>query len=39
MEIAFANLVEVARVRHGDLAVLRAFTRRERDSVDALRIF
>ena len=39
IEIAFDNLVDVARVRHGDLAVLRAFARRERDSVEALRIF
>jgi Mycothiol maleylpyruvate isomerase N-terminal domain len=39
MELAFANLVDIARVRHGDLAVLRAFTRRERDSAEALRIF
>jgi hypothetical protein len=32
-------LVDVARRRHGDLAVVRALTRRERDVVDALRAF
>jgi hypothetical protein len=31
-------LVDVARLRHGDAAVLRALTRRERDSVGALRV-
>lgn len=31
-------LVEVAILRHGDEAVLRALTRRERDLVDALRV-
>lgn len=31
-------LVEVARLRHGDLAVLRALTRRERDPEGALRV-
>jgi hypothetical protein len=36
--LAIANLVEVALVRHGDTAVLRALTRRERDAVDALRV-
>ena len=39
VDIAFGNLVEIARVRHGDVAVLRAFTRRERDPVEALRVF
>jgi hypothetical protein len=33
------HLVAVARRRHGDPAVIRALTRRERDSVEALRIF
>jgi len=28
----------VARGRHGDVAVLRALTRRERDAVEALRV-
>lgn len=31
-------LVEAARQRHGDAAVLRALTRRERDVTDALRV-
>lgn len=31
-------LVTSARTRHGDVPVLRAFTRRERDDVDALRV-
>ena len=35
---AIAVLVGVARARHGDKAVLRALTRRERDKVDALRV-
>jgi hypothetical protein len=39
VDIVFANLVEVARIRHGDLAVLRAFTRGERDAANALRVF
>lgn len=38
-EQAIALLVEAARARHGDLAVLRALTRRERDDVQALRVF
>lgn len=36
--IAISALVEVARLRRGDLAVLRALTRRERDSIQALRV-
>ena len=36
--MAISTLVEVARVRHGDLPVLRALARRERDSVQALRV-
>jgi hypothetical protein len=28
----------VARIRHGDMAVLRALARRERDTVGALRV-
>lgn len=39
MDIAFGNLLEIARLRHGDTAVLRAFSRRERDPVEALRVF
>jgi hypothetical protein len=31
-------LIEVARVRHGDMPVLRALTRHERDTVQALRV-
>lgn len=37
--MVIAHLVEVSRLRHGDLAVLRALTRRERDHVEALRVF
>ena len=36
--VAIAVLVGVARARNGDLAVLRALTRRERDAGDALRV-
>jgi hypothetical protein len=36
--LAIATLVEVARRRHGDTAVLRALTRRERDDAAALRV-
>ena len=36
--LAITTLVEVARGRHGDVAVLRALTRRERDAVEALRV-
>ncbi|MCA1846284.1 MAG: maleylpyruvate isomerase N-terminal domain-containing protein [Actinobacteria bacterium] len=32
------TLVAVARARHGDTAVVRALTRRERDTVEALRV-
>ncbi len=32
-------LVAIARDRHGDLAVLRALSRRERDTVNTLRVF
>ena len=35
---AIATLVRVARMHRGDLAVLRALTRRERDDVEALRV-
>jgi hypothetical protein len=34
-----ALLLEICRQRHGDMAVIRAFARRERDVVDALRVF
>ena len=37
-KIAIDVLVDVARIRHGDMAVLRALARRERDPVAALRV-
>ena len=36
--LVITNLVDVARLRHGDAAVVRALTRRERDTVEALRV-
>lgn len=39
LALAIDNLVDVARFRHGDMAVLLAMARRERDEVDALRVF
>ncbi len=36
--VAIGTLVDLARFRHGDAAVLRALARRERDAVDALRV-
>jgi len=39
LDLALPYLLEVGRLRSGDLAVLRAFTRRERDLAGALRIF
>ena len=38
MDAALAALVDVSRRRHGDTAVLRALTRRERDATNALRV-
>lgn len=38
LQIAIAVLVDAARVRHGDRAVLHALGRRELDKVDALRV-
>jgi uncharacterized protein (TIGR03083 family) len=38
-ELGLRTLVDVARARHGDAAVLVALARRERDHVDALRVF
>jgi hypothetical protein len=38
-EIAIPHLVSVARMMHGDRAVLMALSRRERDEVNALRVF
>ena len=37
-ESAIRTLVDVARSRHGDLAVLRALARRERGDIEALRV-
>ena len=37
--LVITTLVEVARLRHGDSAVVRALCRRERDSAEALRVF
>jgi uncharacterized protein (TIGR03083 family) len=39
LEIAIESLIDTARERHGDLAIVRALTRRERDDVQALRVF
>jgi hypothetical protein len=39
LSLALPYLLEVTRARSGDLAVLRAFSRRERDGVQALRVF
>jgi uncharacterized protein (TIGR03083 family) len=36
--LVITTLVDVARLRHGDAAVVRALTRRERDPGDALRV-
>jgi uncharacterized protein (TIGR03083 family) len=36
--LVIATLVEVARIRHGDTAVVRALARRERDTTGALRV-
>lgn len=38
-DTAIRALTFVARHRHGDLAVIRALARRERDEVEALRVF
>jgi len=37
--IAVEHLLDVARQRHGDFAIVRAFTRRERDDIAALHVF
>jgi hypothetical protein len=37
--LVIETLIAVARERHGDTAVLSALTRRERDAIDALRVF
>lgn len=38
MSLSIALLVDVAEVRHGEVAVLRSLARRERDTVNALRV-
>ncbi|HEX4578632.1 MAG TPA: maleylpyruvate isomerase N-terminal domain-containing protein [Candidatus Dormibacteraeota bacterium] len=38
-DTAIRTLVDVARLRHGDVAVLRALARRERDPESRLRVF
>lgn len=38
MDLAIQTLVEVGRLRHGDAAILRSLTRRERDELQALRV-
>lgn len=38
LRLSIDTLIEVARLKHGDLAVLRALSRRERDQVGALRV-
>jgi hypothetical protein len=38
IDLAIAALLEVATLRHGQLAVLRALARRERDAAQALRV-
>lgn len=38
VDVAVEILLEVARIRHGGLAVVRALARRERDDVQALRV-
>jgi hypothetical protein len=38
MDVVLGALVDIARWRHGDLAVLRSLARRERDAVQALRV-
>jgi hypothetical protein len=37
-DVVIGTLVDVARLHRGDLAVLRALSRRERDDVQALRV-
>ena len=38
-DIVINLLIEMSRRRHGDPAVIRAFTRHERDNIHALRVF
>jgi hypothetical protein len=37
-DAAIGVLVDVGRLRHGDISVLRAMARRERDEMEALRV-
>ena len=39
LDLVITDMVGIARLRHGDLAVVRALSRRERDELDALRVF
>lgn len=39
LDLVITDMVGIARLRHGDLAVVRALSRRERDEFDALRVF
>jgi Mycothiol maleylpyruvate isomerase N-terminal domain len=38
-DLTIATLIDIARLKHGDQAVVRALTRRERDTINALRVF
>lgn len=38
-DVAIETMLAVARLRHGDLGVIRALSRRERDAAEALRVF
>jgi hypothetical protein len=38
MTLTIHELVEMARLFRGDLAVVRALSRRERDAINALRV-
>jgi hypothetical protein len=38
VNVTIEALIEIARAHRGDLAVVRALSRRERDTVDALRV-
>ena len=37
-DVAIDVLVDVARIRHGRVAIIRGLARRERDDVEALRV-
>jgi hypothetical protein len=38
VEVAISTLIDVAALRHGELSVLRALARRERDPDEVLRV-